>query len=165
MKPFFGTTCIGAASQVIDVIKATEQYRTVASATSGGFEPVTQHIPGRGAFYIRPDRLDSIHNLVEPEGLFYGPGPGGLTLMGVYYLHPVWLDQNPPAGFIGSGDVWSLHDDFCIAQGLAASEGTPESACGAAGGVWWNEMGHFLPAWLFRYNPTGVFAETNPDVP
>lgn len=163
LKPVFNTTCLSANSQLVDTIEATEQYRDVDTAVAAGFNQATAFIPGRGAYFINPSRTDTTFDPYQPEGLIYGPGPSGWRLMGVFYLYPVWSSQTPPGGFTGGQDVWAVHDDFCIASGLAASEGTSEADCGAAGGVWWDQMGHFLAAWLYRQNATGVFQETNPN--
>lgn len=160
----FFTSCVSTASQVIDVIKATEQYRDVQVALDDGFDPVSQPLPGRGSYFINPDRWDDTLDLLEPEGLIYEPAEDDWRLAGVFYLTPVWIEAEPPEGFLGSDDVWSVHDEFCIDENLRATEGTSEQDCGALGGVWWEEMGHFLSAWLFRFNPDGVFQEENPTV-
>ena len=132
-------------------------------ALAEGFDQVTQEIPGRGAYFVNADRWDETLDLAQPEGLMYEAGPSGWRLMGVFYVVPVWAVPAPPEGFIGSADVWAVHDDFCIDAALQAAEGVSEADCGAAGGVWWDEMGHALFGWLFRLNPDGVFQETNPN--
>jgi hypothetical protein len=157
------SVCVSLQSQLIDTVKATEQYRDVQVAMDDGFDPVTQDIPGRGSYFINSDRWDETLNMAEPEGLIYEPAPDGGRLMGVFYLVPSWLVPVAPGGFMGDEDVWAVHDDFCIDENLQASEGVSEQACGAVGGVWWDEMGHFLPAWLFKFNPDGVFQEINPN--
>lgn len=164
LPPTLGSSCVSTASQLADAIKATEQYRSVAVAESDGFVQTTENIPGRGAYFTHPSRMDDDFSVELPQGLIYDEGPSGWRLAGAFYLQPVWLDPAPPSGFIGSDDVWAIHENFCIAQGLAVSEGVSEAACGAAGGVWWEQLGHFLPAWLFRYNPDGVFQELHPNL-
>jgi hypothetical protein len=163
-KPYFNTGCLSTASQIVDVIKATEQYNDPQVAENDGFELAAKYIAGRGAHMMNPGRMDQTLNLTEPEGLLYGPGLDGWKLLGVFYLMPVWALPDPPEGFIGSEDVWSLHNGFCIDENLEASEGVTEEECATGGGVWWEEMGHFLAAWLFRFNPDGVFEEVNPNV-
>jgi hypothetical protein len=167
MLPFkraYGTTCLSTASQLIDAVKATERYKDVNVALADGFLQTTQYIPGRGAYFINAARMDTTFTVTQPEGLLYGPGPAGWRLMGVFYLYPAWWDPVPPEGFLGAQDVWAVHNSFCIASDRSASEGTSEAACGALGGVWWAQMGHFLAAWLFKLNPNGVFQEVNPSV-
>ncbi len=159
--PVYLTKCLSTQSEIIDAVKATETYRDVNVALADGFNQSAQYIPNRGAYFINAARVDTAFDLKQPEGLIYGPGPSGWRLMGVFYLDPVWSDPNPPAGFTGTQDVWSLHNNFCITSELTASENTSEAACGAAGGVWWAQMGHFLPAWLYRWNQSGVFQELN----
>ncbi len=161
LKPIFGLSCLSAQSELIDAVKATERYRDVNLAQADGFKQVTQYIPGRGAYFVNSARVDTSFDPLQPEGLVYGPGPSGWRLMGVFYLSSVWSGASAPSGFTGAQDVWSVHNGFCIASDLAASEGTSESACATLQGVWWQQMGHFLPAWLYRYNPGGVFQETN----
>ncbi len=160
--PVFNITCLSTSqSQLTDTVKATEKYRDVNVALADGFKQVTQYIPNRGAYFINAERVDTTFDPNQPEGLIYGPGPSDWRLMGVFYLDPVWSNPNPPAGFTGAQDIWSVHNNFCIASDQAASENTSEADCGAAGGVWWAQMGHFLPAWLYRWNQSGVFQELN----
>lgn len=157
----FGRACLSTLTQLMDVVKATEQYRDITVASEDGFMQTTAYIPGRGAYFVDVYRWDDTLDLLQPEGLIYGPGPNGWELLGVYYLLPVWSEPNPPEGFLGDEDVWAVHDGFCIAADLSASEGVTEEECGAAGGIWWEEMGHFLVAWLYELNPDGVFQEVN----
>ena len=164
LSPYFFTSCVSTESEIVDVIKATEQYKDVNVARADGFNQVAQPIPGRGAYFINADRWDDTLNLMEPEGLMYQSGLSGWRLIGVFYLVPSWIVPEAPEGFIGSDDVWAVHYGFCIDENLEANEGVTEEDCGAAGGVWWEEMGHFLSAWLFKFNPDGVFQEENPDV-
>ncbi len=160
---FFGSTCLSTESQLIDAVKATEQYRDFNVALGDGFLQATQYIPGRGAYFINAERWDDTLDLTQPEGLMYQPGPSGWRLMGVFYLVPVWVVPDPPEGFIGGDDVWAVHNDFCIDANLEANEDVTEEDCGAAGGIWWDKLGHLLAAWLFELNPDGVFQEVNPD--
>lgn len=164
LPPTFGQSCVSTQSQIVDVIKATERYRDVLVAEDEGFLQATQYTPHRGAYFIKPDRWDDTLNLMEPEGLLYQPVAGGWRLVGVFYFDPSWLAPNPPQGFIGGGDVWITHYGFCIDANLQVSEAVSEGECGAAGGIWWEEFGHLLVAWLFGFNPDGVFREVNPNV-
>jgi len=163
MMPHWMGTCVSTESQLVDVIKATEVYKD-EDAAAGFKGPVTQEVPGRGAYFVSPSRWDDTLNLLEPEGLIYeSTGLNRWRLMGVFYLLPSWLEADIPEGFIGSDDVWAIHDGFCIDADLLPSEGVTEADCGAAGGIWWDEMGHLLVAWLFKFNPDGVFQELNPN--
>lgn len=163
LNPVFNTTCLSTESELIDVVKATEQYKDIQVALDDGFIQVTDYVPGRGAHFTHPDRTDATFSLLETDGLMYEPGPNGWKLMGVYYLYAIWSDPVAPDGFIGTGDVWLTYPNFCIDANLWPTQGTLEAACGAAGGVWWEEMGHQLPVWLYKLNPSGVFAEENPN--
>lgn len=161
---YFGRTCDTTQGQIVDVIEANEQYMSLAIAEGDGFRQATQYVSGRGAYYVNPERWNDGEepNLLEPDGLFYDQNG---RLMGVVYYSPLGVNPDPPEGFIGWKDVWSIRQGFCINENLEASEGITEEQCIVGdGALYWQEMGHVLIAWLFRHNPDGVFAEINPNV-
>ncbi|MEP7348218.1 MAG: hypothetical protein ABI877_23330, partial [Gemmatimonadaceae bacterium] len=91
-----------------------------------------------GTVYVNLDRLvDGVIDPELPDALIYEPdGREHLTLVGVEFAipYPMWTDPNPPT-FLGA--TFQPEDEF----GVFA-----------------------LHAWVWRFNPEGLFAETNPRV-
>jgi len=90
-----------------------------------------------GTVYVNLGRLtDGVINLEKPDALIYEPGPEGLTLVGVELAIPyqLWPHTEPPTLL---GATFQREDEF----GVFA-----------------------LHAWVWRSNPDGLFAETNPRV-
>jgi hypothetical protein len=90
-----------------------------------------------GTVYVNLSRLtDAAINLEKPDALIYEPGPEGLTLVGVELAIPfqLWTQSEPPKLL---GATFQREDEF----GVFA-----------------------LHAWVWRSNPNGLFAETNPRV-
>jgi hypothetical protein len=90
-----------------------------------------------GTVYVNMSRLtDGVINPEKPDALIYEPGPTGLTLVGVEFAIPfqLWTQSEPPK-FLGA--TFQREDEF----GVFA-----------------------LHAWVWRSNPNGLFAETNPRV-
>jgi hypothetical protein len=58
---------------------------------------------------------------------------GRMKLVALEYAVPIDLSTNAPSGFTGNGDAWSVYQ-----------------------GVLWT-----LHAWIWEYNPDGVFNPTN----
>lgn len=90
-----------------------------------------------GTVYVNMGRLtDGVIDPQRPDALIYEPGPKGLTLVGVEFAIPfqLWTKPEPPK-FLGT--TFQREDD----------------------------VGAFaLHAWVWRANPDGLFAETNPRV-
>jgi hypothetical protein len=90
-----------------------------------------------GTVYVNLDRLtDGVINPEKPDALIYEPSPKGLKLVGVEFAIPfsLWTQPNPPQLL---GTTFQREDEF----GVFA-----------------------LHAWVWRRNPNGMFAETNPRV-
>ena len=80
--------------------------------------------------------VDGIFDIREPEILVYNKNVGGAQeLVAVEYAVPLTFPK--PEGFTGSADVWN----------------------GTSGFPLW-----LLHAWVWSYNPDGVFNWTNPTV-
>ena len=79
---------------------------------------------------------DGVINPENPDALIYEPTAKGLTLVGVEFAIPfsLWTQPQPPQLL---GRTFQREDEF----GVFA-----------------------LHAWVWRENPTGLFAETNPRV-
>jgi hypothetical protein len=90
-----------------------------------------------GTVYVNLDRLtDGVINPEKPDALIYEPSEKGLKLVGVEFAIPftLWTQPNPPQLL---GTTFQREDEF----GVFA-----------------------LHAWVWRRNPNGIFAETNPRV-
>jgi hypothetical protein len=90
-----------------------------------------------GTVYVNLSRLtDGVINPEKPDALIYEPSEKGLKLVGVEFAIPftLWTQPNPPQLL---GTTFQREDEF----GVFA-----------------------LHAWVWRRNPNGMFAETNPRV-
>lgn len=90
-----------------------------------------------GTVYVNMNRLtDGVINPEVPDALIYEPTAKGLTLVGVEFAIPFtqWTQPQPPQLL---GTTFQREDEF----GVFA-----------------------LHAWVWRSNPNGLFAETNPRV-
>jgi hypothetical protein len=121
----------------------TARYHNLNAALADGF--VLLHPcevrPGEGpvgAVYVQMDRLlDGRIDPELPDALIYEPGRNERqTLVGVEFAIPYsqWTRDLPPT-FLGA--TFQPEDEF---------------------GVW------ALHAWVWRHNPEGMFAESNPRV-
>jgi hypothetical protein len=122
--------------------RATARYHNLKAATDDGFVFLhgceTRGDEGPvGMVYVHPGRLDGVIDPSEPEALVYEPrGIDGGRLVGVELAIPyvAWTQAQPPE-FMGAS--FQREDEF---------------------GVWG------LHVWLWRQNPEGLFAESNPRV-
>src|SRR5262249_24446447 len=90
-----------------------------------------------GTVYVNLGRLtDGVIDPEKPDALIYEPSAKGLKLVGVEFAIPFtqWPQPNPPQLL---GTTFQREDEF----GVFA-----------------------LHAWVWRRNPNGIFAETNPRV-
>ena len=121
---------------------ATARYHNLKTATDDGFVFLhgCESRPDEGpvgAVYVHPGRLDGVIDPALPEALIYEPREnGGASLVGVELAVPyvAWTNAEPPQ-FLGAS--FQPEDEF---------------------GVWG------LHVWLWRQNPEGLFAESNPRV-
>ena len=121
---------------------ATARYHNLKAATDDGFVFLhgCESRPDEGpvgAVYVHPGRLDGVIDPALPEALIYEPGENGSAqLVGVELAIPyvAWTGAQPPQ-FLGAS--FQPEDEF---------------------GVWG------LHVWLWRQNPEGLFAESNPRV-
>jgi hypothetical protein len=124
--------------------RVTARYHDLRAATNDGFvllhDCETRGNEGPvGTVYYNPTRLaDGIINPEKPDALIYEPGRHGgpLTLVGVEFAIPFTLwDKPQPPTFHGA--TFQREDEF-----------------GVFG----------LLIWIWRSNPNGLFAESNPRV-
>jgi hypothetical protein len=122
--------------------RATARYHNLKAATDDGFvflhgcESRPEEGPV-GMVYVHPGRLDGVIDPAFPEALVYEPRRNGRArLVGVELAVPyaAWTDAQPPE-FLGV--TFQPEDEF---------------------GVWG------LHVWVWRQNPEGLFAESNPRV-
>lgn len=116
---------------------ATASYNNIENAIADGYVDISVVVPHMGHHYMNANYLDGNFEITKPEILVYSPNPasGHMQLVAVEYAIPNTEPQ--PEGFTGSYDVWDNNAGF---------------------GLW------LLHAWVWEYNPDGVFTGMNPNV-
>ena len=116
--------------------QATVKYKSIDSAIADGYIDINVVMPNMGYHYQKPELVDSVFDITHPEMLVYNKDvDGNFKLVAVEYAIPLDQSVNAPKGFTGSQDVWDHNTDF---------------------GLW------LLHAWVWKFNPDGVFNPTNP---
>lgn len=137
-------------SRLQGVKQATERFASVEAATAAGYvqgSPCeTSPQGGMGFHYVNPAELqDPKLKPNQPEVLLYEPTPAGLRLTGVEYIL-VDGDQN----LATDGDRPALFGRAFDGPMLGHAPGMP--------------IHYDLHVWLHKRNPSGLFAQWNPDV-
>ncbi len=117
---------------------ATAKYKHISKAFADGYADINFVMPNMGYHYMKSMFVDSVFEIRKPELLVYNKDEdGNFELVSVEYAVPInpLKPYTPPAGFTGKADVWDRNTDF---------------------GLW------TLHAWVWKYNPDGVFNPTNP---
>jgi hypothetical protein len=115
---------------------ATARYRNIENALKDGYTNIGVDVENMGHHYMNTSLVDGTFDIGKPEILVYnGDEHDGFELVAVEYAIP--LSQPMPSGFSGTGDVWN----------------------GTSGFPLW-----LLHAWVWAYNPDGVFNWTNSSV-
>lgn len=116
---------------------STAKYNNLQNAIADGYTNIDVVVPHMGHHYMKAEYLNETFEIDKPEILVYAPNPasGQMQLVAVEYAIPNTEPQ--PEGFTGNYDVWDNNAGF---------------------GLW------LLHAWVWEYNPIGVFAPMNPDV-
>ena len=129
-----------ALVQLESVRRATARFLDEQAAIAEGYVDISVFYPNMGHHYLKPELLDERFELEKPELLVYVDDPcsGSRRLVAVEYAVPLALASRAPAGFVGPDDRWTINQRFQL----------------------WT-----LHAWLFEYNPAGVFAAYNARVP
>ena len=133
----------GLSAQTMQELKAaqmaTERYKDLQNAITDGYADIDVVVEHMGFHYMKADLTDSVFEYSKPEILVYNKNHEGQTeLVAVEYAVPIELSPDAaPEGFAGDGDVWKYDTGF---------------------GLW------LLHAWVWAYNPDGVFTATNPSV-
>ena len=117
---------------------ATARYRNIENARNDGYASINVVAPNMGHHFMKSSLLNDGFDVTSPEILVYNKNEAGnFELVAVEYAIPIPLSANAPEGFTGMDDEWNYHTGF---------------------GLW------LLHAWVWKYNPDGVFNATNPDV-
>jgi hypothetical protein len=115
---------------------ATARYRDIKNAIKDGYSNINVDVPNMGHHFMKTSLVDATFDIRNPEILVYnGLDTGNPELVAVEYAVP--LAYPMPEGFTGSSDVWN----------------------GTSGFPLW-----LVHAWVWKYNPDGVFNWTNPSV-
>ena len=115
---------------------ATARYRNIENARNDGYASINVVAPNMGHHFMKSSLLNDGFDVTSPEILVYNKNEAGnFELVAVEYA--VHLTDPMPEGFFGTQDEWD----------------------GASGFPFW-----LLHAWVWTYNPDGVFNPTNPDV-
>ena len=123
--------------ELLEARAATAKYRQFSKAIEDGYTDINVIVPNMGYHFMKSAIVDAIFEIRKPEILVYNKrGDGSFELVAVEYAVPISATPNAaPEGFTGSADVWERNTDF---------------------GLW---LQH---AWLWKFNPDGVFHDTNP---
>jgi hypothetical protein len=123
---------------------ATARYKDINNAIKDGYSNINVDVPNMGHHFMNSSLVDGTFDIRKPEILVYsGVEEGNPELVAVEYATTYFADQAEtivtprPEGFTGSGDVWKSY---------------PET-----GFKLWLQH-----AWVWKYNPDGVFGWTNP---
>lgn len=113
---------------------ASAKYKHFENAIRDGYVDIGVHVENMGHHYMRVDLVDGEFDYRNPEILVYNRDHTGTQqLVAVEFAVP--LSAPRPGGFSGSADVWDGNVGFDL----------------------W-----LLHAWVWAYNPSGVFNSTNP---
>jgi len=113
---------------------STAKYKNIENALNDGYVDINVVAPNMGYHFLKPAILDGQFDYKQPEILVYNKDEKGkFYLVAVEYAIP--LSHPMPEGFSGSADIWDGNTSF---------------------NLW------LLHAWVWSYNPEGVFNSTNP---
>ena len=129
-----------AVLQLDETREAAAKYFDESKARADGYVDIALFVPNMGWHYLKESLLDGRFDWRKPELLVYADDPcgGPRKLVAVEYAVPLSLSKRPPAGFVGKADQWDANQQFQL----------------------WT-----LHAWVYEFNPDGVFAPMNPRVP
>ena len=116
---------------------ATARYNNFDQAIADNYVDINVIVPEMGYHYLKLENLNTTFEYDKPEILVYNKEENGrMKLVAVEYAVPYVTGSTPPSGYTGTDDVWSVYQ----------------------GSLW------TLHAWIWEYNPNGVFNPTNPNV-
>lgn len=115
---------------------ATAKYQDIENAIADGYVDIAVDVENMGHHFMKLSLVDGVFDHKRPEILVYNKDKNGKQrLVAVEYAIP--LSEPKPEGFTGDADVWDGNTGF---------------------GLW------LLHAWVWEYNPAGVFKSTNSNV-
>lgn len=115
---------------------ATAKYQDIENAIADGYVDIAVNVENMGHHFMKLSLVDGVFDHKHPEILVYNKDKNGKQrLVAVEYAIP--LSEPKPEGFTGDADVWDGNAGF---------------------GLW------LLHAWVWEYNPAGVFNSTNSNV-
>jgi hypothetical protein len=116
---------------------ATAKYRNINKAFADHYADINVVVPNMGYHFMKSELVDSVFDVRHPEILVYNKNlDGEFQLVAVEYAVPISASPDKaPEGFSGPADVWERNTTF---------------------GLW---LQH---AWVWAFNPDGVFHDTNP---
>ena len=148
-----GVTDPVVLKELAQVREATAKYQDVNVALADGFIRTPSCISspdgGMGIHFINPARLvDPAVNILEPEILLYSETQTGMKLLGVEYMYAIGApDTDVPNPAPPSPIIFGRSLDGPMEQ---HEPGQPP---------------HYdLHVWLWKANPSGIFAMWNPNV-
>jgi hypothetical protein len=126
------------SSELEQAWQASSRYQNIENAYADQYADINVVMQNMGYHYMKSDIVDSVFDIKHPELLVYNKrADSSFELVAVEYAVPLDKSVNAPEGFTGNDDVWDHNTDF---------------------GLW------LLHAWVWSYNPDGVFHPTNPNV-
>ena len=135
----YGTLPWRTMLQLVEARIATAKYRNIHKAIEDGYQDINVVVQNMGFHYMKSTLADAVFEIRKPELLVYNNSERGVPeLVAVEYAVPISITpEKAPEGFTGDLDVWERNTSF---------------------GLW------LLHAWVWRYNPAGVFHDTNPRI-
>lgn len=130
-----------AVLQLDQTREAAAKYLDVDAALADGYVDIGLFVPNMGWHYMKESLVDAKFDWTRPELLVYADDPcggGKRRLVAVEYAVPLALSKCAPFGFVGNADQWDANQTFQL----------------------WT-----LHAWVYEFNPDGVFAPFNKRVP
>jgi hypothetical protein len=127
--------------QLQEVKDATAKYHTVENAFKDQYVDINLKLPNMGYHFLMSGLVSPVFDVRKPAILVYNKKDNGsFQLVAVEYAIPIdWSKPNtPPEGFAGDADQWNFN---------TLNTG------------WWT-----LHAWVWQFNPDGVFKPMNPSV-
>jgi hypothetical protein len=124
------------SSELQQAWEASSRYQHIENAFADNYADIHVIMPNMGYHYMRSEIVDTVFDPRKPELLVYNKRTdSSFQLVAVEYAVPLDQSPNAPEGFTGTDDVWDHNTGF---------------------GLW------LLHAWVWSYNPDGIFHPTNP---